>query len=182
MGRKKVNIEDNTAVAKNKATAVVATEQEIKSNTEIQPLVDSDEIKVVSLIPNVSYKDKHTGDFYEWKNVDDTEFLTFEVLKNMWRNSKRYLREMWLKPLDDRVVEKFGLAKIYEKYEYLMNSENYSKENIKTICADIDKLSAETKHTICNKVKSLVVAEKINNVTVIRELEKHLNVDLTSLV
>lgn len=149
-----------------------------KKTIKVQSLEDSDEIKVISLVPNVSYKDSKTLDMYEWREVGHPEFLTFETLKNMWRNNKGYFKNLWLKPEDDRVINKFGLTKTFEKYEYLMDGANYTKENIKTICNAIKETPNSLKFSICNKVKNLVISGDIANVFVIRELEKHLKIDL----
>ena len=74
-----------------------------------EPLNNDDEIEVISLIPNVSYKDNKTDDFYTWENAEHIELMTFETIQNMHRNYKSYFKNMWLKPLDDRVVKKLGL-------------------------------------------------------------------------
>lgn len=149
-------------------------------NVSTKPLNDSDEINVVSLIPNVSYKDSKTGDMYQWDEVGHIEIMTFETLKNMWRNHKGYFRNMWLKPNDDRVINKFGITKVFEKYEYLMDEDNYNKENIKELCSVISNTPNELKYSVVNKIKDLIVSEKLTDVVVIRNLEKHLNLDLIS--
>jgi hypothetical protein len=104
--------------------------------------------------------------------------MTFETLKNMWRNDKGYFKNLWLKPKDDRVINKFGLTKTFEKYEYLMDGANYTKKNITSICDAIKETPNGLKFSICNKVKNLVISGDITNVFVIRELEKHLQIDL----
>lgn len=151
-----------------------------KTNKSVnqQPLEDYDEVEVVSLIPNVSYKDSKTGDMYEWDKVGHSEYMTFETLKNMWRNDKGYFRNMWLKPCDNRVVVKFGLTKTYENYEFLMDASNYKKSNIDKICKTISETPRAMKRAICSKIKNLVVNEKISDATVIKKLEKQLNIDL----
>ena len=141
-------------------------------------LEDSDEIEVVSLIPNVSYKDSKTGDFYEWDNIGHIEYMTFDILKNMWRSHKGYFRNMWLRPKDDRVINKFGLTKTFEKYEFLMDKSNYTKKNIDTICNDISSAPNGLKSAIYDKVKSLVIDGEITDVSVIRKLETRLKIDL----
>lgn len=152
--------------------------KDTKKAINAEPLKDSDEIEVVSLIPNVSYKDDKTGDMYEWDEVGHVEPMTFETLKNMWRNNKGYFRNMWLKPNDDRVINKFGLTKTYEEYEFLMDKSNYTKKNIDEICETISKTPRAMKRAICSKIKNLVINENISDATVIRKLEKHLNLDL----
>lgn len=149
-----------------------------KKSIKVEPLEDSDEIEVVSLVPNVSYKDSKTGDMYEWDNVGHPEDMTFETLKNLWRNNKGYFRNMWLKPNDDRVINKFGLTKTFEKYEYLMDASNYTKKNINAICEAISSTPNGLKFAICDKVKSLVVNGDVTDVSVIKALENRLQIDL----
>lgn len=166
--------EENVAPAKeanNKATRIVA-----------EPLNDNDEIEVVSLIPNVSYKDNRSGDFYQWDEVNHVEYMTFETLKNMWRNNKGYFRNMWLKPMDSRVISKFGLTSVFEKYEFLMQGKNYTRKNISQICENISATPNGMKQSICKKIKDLIATGDLADVMVIRALENHLNLDLISLL
>ena len=159
--------------------------EEVKKNVKKvvkEELKDSDEIEVISLVSNVSYKDSKTLDMYEWDKVGHVEYMTFETLKNMWRNNKGYFKNMWLKPEDDRVINKFGLTKTFEKYEYLMDASNYTKKNIKSICEAISDTPNGLKFSICDKVKNLVVDGELTDIGVIRELEKRLKIDLTEFL
>lgn len=149
-----------------------------KKEIKVKPLEDSDEIEVISLVPNVSYKDRKTLDMYEWREVGHPEYMTFDILKNMWRTDKGYFKNLWLKPMDDRVINKFGLTKTFEKYEYLMDGSNYTKKNIDIICEAIKSTPNGLKFAICDKVKNLVISGEVTNVFVIRELEKQLHIDL----
>lgn len=151
-----------------------ATKKTVKS----EPLDDYDEIEVISLIPNVSYKDNKTGDMYEWDKVDHVEYMTFETLKNMWRGYKGYFNNMWLKPNDDRVMNKFGLTKKFNEYEYLMDASNYTRKNIDSICKSISNTPNSLKRAICNKIKDLVINGEITDVSVVRKLEKKFDLDL----
>lgn len=176
---------DNDVMDTNIETTKKMNEEEKKSTKKsinIEPLEDSDEIEVVSLVSNVSYKDSKTLDTYEWSEIGHVEYMTFETLKNMWRNNKGYFKNLWLKPNDDRVINKFGLTNTYEKYEYLMDGSNYVKKNIKAICDAIKSTPNGLKLSICDKVKSLVVDGEITDIFVIRELEKHLRIDLISFI
>ena len=152
--------------------------KETKKVVEQEPLRDEDEIKVVSLIPNVSYKDSKTLDMYEWDEVGHSEDMTFETLKNMWRNNKGYFKNMWLKPCDDRVVNKFGLTKTYENYAFLMDKSNYNRKNIDRVCKTISETPKAMKRAICTKIKDMVVNGDVADASVIKKLEKHLNIDL----
>ncbi len=150
------------------------TKRAIKS----EPLKDMDEIEVESLVSNVSYKDSKTGDMYEWDEAGHIELMTFDTLKNMWRGHKGYFRNMWLKPNDARVINQFGLTKTFERHEYLMKASNYTKKNIKSICDAIAETPNGMKFAICDKVKSMVISGEVSDVSVIKELEKRLNIDL----
>lgn len=165
-----------------KDAATEKMDEEKKENTKKsvnkKPLEDSEEIEVVSLIPNVSYKDSKTYDIYKWEEAGHVEYMTFDVLKNMWRNNKGYFKNMWLKPKDDRVVEKFGLTKTFEKYEYLMDASNYTKKNIDDICAAISDTPNGLKMSLYDKVKNMVIDGDVTDVFVIRALEKRLKIDL----
>lgn len=173
---------DETVVENVVADAVeemIEKEKKIeKRSIKVEPLEDSDEIEVVSLIPNVSYKDSKTGDMYEWEEAGHSESMTFDILKNMWRNNKGYFRNMWLKPNDGRVIKQFGLTKTFEKYEFLMDASNYTKKNINAICNAISETPNGLKFAICNKVKDLVMNGEVADVSVIRALENHLKIDL----
>ena len=149
-----------------------------KKTINTEPLKDTDEINVESLVPNVSYKDSKTGDMYEWDESGHIEPMTFDTLKNMWRSHKGYFRNMWLKPNDARVINQFGLTKTFEKHEYLMNASNYTKKNIASICDAIAETPNGLKFAICDKVKSMVISGEVSDVSVIKELEKRLKIDL----
>lgn len=153
-------------------------EENKKKVTKQEQLNDYDEIEVISLIPNVSYKDSKTGDFYEWDEIGHVEYMTFDILKNMWRGHKGYFRNMWLRPDDARVIKQFGLSKTYEKYEFLMDKANYTKKNIDTICETILGAPNELKASLYDKVKNLVIDGDISDISIIRKLENRLKIDL----
>lgn len=154
------------------------TKKTTKKSIDKAPLEDSDEIVVVSLIPRVSYKDSKTLDMYEWDEVGHKEYMTFETLKNMWRNNKTYFKNMWLKPEDERVIDKFGLSKTFEKYDFLMDETNYTKDKIPAICKAISDMPNGLKIAMCDKIKNMVVTEKITNASVMKALEEKLKIDL----
>lgn len=177
-----VTVEETTVTADSVAVEKNMNVEKKVTKPRVNPLEDSDEIDVASMIPNVSYKDSYTNDMYKWNEVGHVEQMTFATLKNMWRNSKGYFRNMWLKPLDERVIEKFGLTNTYKNHEFMMNDANYTRANIKKICENISNAPNGMKYAICNKIKDLVVNGEITDVVVIRSIEKLLDLDLISLL
>lgn len=176
---------DETMVAENSQNVVVdnvENEEVVKTKKAtvkvVEPLEDTDEIEVVSLIPNVSYKDSKTLDFYEWKNIGDVEEIPFEVLKNMYRNNRGYFKNLWIKPLDERVIEKFRLRKLYESHEKVINIKNYTMDNIVDICEEIHKLPNSSKLSVLALIRSSVDEGKIQDIRIIKLLESNLKISL----
>lgn len=204
MARAKAKTADDVAVAEETvaATAIVAEEnmddtvkkedvaekpvakkvKEIVEEVKVEPLQSSTEIEVVALIPNVRYYDDFNGDYYKWDNVGQVEYMSFEEVSRMWKNSKGFFRNMWLKPNDDRVIKKFGLDKMYSKYEFLMDERNYTDAKIDEVYEHLATASKELKFSVCNKIKNMVMSGKITNIHVIKGLESRLQIDLTSFI
>lgn len=153
-----------------------------KKTVKEPPLEKDDVIEVMSLISNVSYKDKKYGDIYMWEKSGDVVEMSFETVNYMWQNHKTYFKSMWLKPLDKRVVKKLGLEATYRDYDFLMDASNYTRDNIVEICESIRKTPQSLKFAICNKIKSFVSSGEVSDIIVLREIEKKLNIDLIPLI
>lgn len=160
-------------------------EQDVDVNKAAEkeaPLNKDDIIEVISLIPNVSYKDKKYGDIYRWEKANEVVEMTFDVISYMHQNHKTYFKSMWIKPLDKRVIKKFGLEATYRDYDFLMDAANYTKKNVVEICNSIRKTPQSLKFAICNKIKSFVSSGEVSDIHVLREIEKSLNIDLIPLI
>ena len=152
-----------------------------KKTTEIK-LNDSDEIEVVSLIPNVSYEDKKTGDMYIWESVGHTEYMAFSVLKDMWRSHKGYFRNLVLKPLDERVVSHFSLQNLYDSYDYLMDSKNYTRDKIADVCNKILNTPSGLKNNIYGNIRAMVDNGKMTDINIIKYIDNTLGMELLSTI
>lgn len=165
---------------------VVVDKKEKKTDTvkkiDVDSLKDTDEIEVVSLISNVSYKDSATGDFYEWEDAGHTEYMSFATIKNLWRSSKTYFKSLWLKPVDERVVKKFGLDKVYKSYDLVLDVDNYTKNNVENICNVILSSPKDVKDTLIKKVFEIVISGKVTDIFIIKTLERNLKIDLVSFL
>lgn len=184
-----VEVADNLAGVDTSAPAASATEVDeniVKKNVNAKKKIElnnDDEVEVVALIPNISYYDKATGDRYEWDNAGDVEYMTVETLQRMRRNYRGYFEDMYLKPNDERVIEKFGMQRYYDKYDYLMDSSNYTKDNIAHIFDEFSAIRSNSlKSSIVNKIKDMVSTGELSDVTVIRAIEKRFDIDLISLL
>ena len=169
------------------ATSVAEVDKNIaKKNVNAKKKIElnnDDEVEVVALIPNVSYYDKATGDRYEWENTGDTEYMTVDAIQRMRRNARGYFEDMCLKPNDERVIDKFGMKRYYEKHDYLMDVSNYTKDNITNILDEFSALRSNSlKSSIVNKIKDMISNGELSDVMVIRAIEKRLDIDLISLL
>ena len=62
----------------------VEKEKNVETVIEKEQLLDKDDvIEVISLIPNISYKDKKYGDIYRWEKAGEIVEMTFEVINYM---------------------------------------------------------------------------------------------------
>lgn len=171
----------NKAAEDNVSSAAVSIEEEVASVNEIneEPLKDTDEIEVVSLIPHVGYRDFATSDYYEWENVGDVEYMTLDALTRMRRNFRSYFDDMCLKPNDARVIKKFGLERFYKQYDAFMDASSYTRENISDTLDKIHSIRSNSmKTSIVNKIKAMVSSGEISDVNVIRTIEKRFDLDL----
>lgn len=172
-----------------KPTVDTVDENMNEKNVDVEKIVKKevslgkdDVIEVVSLIPNISYKDKKYGDIYRWEKAGEIVEMTFDVISYMHQNHKTYFKSMWIKPLDNRVIKKFGLEPTYRDYDFLMDASNYTRKNVKEICDKIRKTPQSLKFAICNKIKNLVSSGEISDIHILREIEKSLNIDLIPLI
>ena len=136
----------------------VKVEQKVNVEKNVKkekPLDKDDIIEVISLVPNVSYEAKKTGDIFKWEKSDELVEMTFDVINYMHQNHKTYFKSMWIKPLDKRVIKKFGLEATYRDYDFLMDATNYTKKNVAEICNSIRKTPQSLKFAICNKIKRI---------------------------
>ena len=178
MARKK-NVIESTGTVQEATIVASDIDTTVVRNDNI---VDNEEIEVVSMIPNVSYEDSYTGDFYRWDEIGHTEIMTWATIRNMWRGNKGYFRDLWLKPLDERVIKKLGLANNYQKYEYLMEGSNYTRASIKQICDEIAKTPVGLRYSIFNNIKTIIANGELSDINVIMTLEKRFSLNLLSIL
>lgn len=175
------NMNDETATVATKRTSNRRKNTRQSADVE-DTLSDSDMIEVTSLIPNVVYEDNRTGNYYEWEEIGHCEDMTFDEVKNMHRKHKTYFNDMWLKPLDERVIKKLGLARTCEKYDFLVDESNYTNDHIDEVLDGLSSAPASLKIAIVNRIKDMVADGTISDIKVVRKLEKRLDIDLISFL
>ena len=175
------NMNDETATAATKRTTNRRKNARQSADVE-DALSDSDMIEVESLIPNVVYEDSRTGNYYEWEEIGHCEDMTFDEVKNMHRKYKTYFNDMWLKPIDERVIKKLGLSRTYDKYNFLIDESNYTNDHIDEVLDGLSSAPASLKIAIVNRIKDMVADGTVSDIKVVRKLEKRLDIDLISFL
>lgn len=189
---------DAVAVDDSTVTAVVSAEENMSESAEKKAsatrrkvatrtvdddaIADSDEVEIMALISNVVYEDKRTSEYYQWDTAGQIETMTFDAVKAMHRKYKTYFNDMWLKPLDDRVIKKLGLTRTYEKYDFLMDESNYTADGIDAVLDGISDASSSMKIAVINRIKDMIEDGVVTDVKVIRKIEKRLDIDLISFL
>lgn len=175
------NMSDKSATATAKRTA--SKRKNARQSADVEDAIsDLDVIEVASLIPNVVYEDNRTGNYYEWEEIGHCEDMTFDEVKNMHRKYKTYFNDMWLKPLDERVINKLGLSRTYDKYNFLVDESNYTNDNIDEVLDGLSSAPASLKIAIVNRIKDMVADGTVSDIKVVRKLEKRLDIDLISFL
>lgn len=170
------NVENKLPVDVDEKTASSGNKYATRNSVKID---DSEEIEVESIIPHVSYLDKRTDDMYEWDEVGHVEIMTFEAIKDMWRNHKSYFKNLWLKPNDERVLIKLGIKKFYDDYAVLLDKSNYTSKNVDKIFSIIAEIPNSMKFSVIIMIKQLIADHDVTDVYVIRKLEQKLGVDFS---
>lgn len=174
------NMNDETATAATKRTS---RRKNARQSADVEDaLSDSDVLEVESLIPNVVYEDSRTGNYYEWEEIGHCEDMTFDEIKNMHRKHKAYFNDMWLKPLDERVIKKLGLSRTYDRYDFLIDESNYTNDHIDEVLDGLSSAPASLKIAIVNRIKDMVADGTVSDIKVVRKLEKRLDIDLISFL
>ncbi len=145
-------------------------------------LNDDTKVKVQSLVPCVYYDCPVTFETFSWLEVGDTQEMTYKQIRIMKVKYPRYFTEKWLRPLNDNVLEKMGLKKFFEN--------NLSRSDLKLLCGnDVEaaekmlvNLNPDGRSELAKKAVKAAKDGKINNVKIIRLIEKNLGVEIMDLV
>ena len=145
-------------------------------------LNDDTKIQVQSLVPVVCYSCPVTFETFNWMEVGETKEMTFKQIRIMSVKHPRYFSERWLKPLNDDVLERLKLKKYFES--------NLSRGDLKLLFGNdvaaveemLVNLNPDAKTELANKAVKSAKDGKINNVKIIRLIEKHLDVEIMELV
>lgn len=145
-------------------------------------LNDDTKVSVKSLVSAVYYTCTTTFESFSWVEVGDIQEMTYKQLRMMKTKHPRYFNDKWLLPMDKNVIKKLGLDKVYSNNMSRGDMRKLYGSDVKEVEELLSGLSDDAKTELTHKVETAVKNGKIENVKIIRCLEKHLGVELMDLV
>ncbi|MEG2289636.1 MAG: hypothetical protein RSC24_06675 [Clostridium sp.] len=132
--------------------------------------------RVIAGIGDVKYIDKKTGDEYLWPEEGSTEYLTVDTLKRMIGRSPTFLKEPWIKIVDNEdAIEVLGLKDLYRKIEAIDDINSIIEMSDNELYDIINGLSRGYRETLATNIMSKVSSGELTNILVIRRLERILD-------
>lgn len=121
-----------------------------------------------------------TNAHYCWKDIGAVEYIQFDELITMNNSSQSFLTQPYVILMDERAVEYFRLEGLYDKIEVVNNLPDIIKEGdlnkIETVLKDIR--STNIRSMAISKIKELRRSHTLNNIDVMRLIEKILCFDM----
>ncbi len=128
----------------------------------------------------LNWKSSKTGAYYRWNEIGAVEFIPFYELVTMMNTTPVFLREPYVVLLDEEAVNYFRLAPVYKKLAVVNNLESLFKEGdiAKVEKALMDIRNTGMRKVAVSKIKELRESHTLNNIDIIRLIERILFFDL----
>lgn len=141
-------------------------------------------IEVMSVtFGGLTWISEKTKSHYRWNAIGDIEFIPFDELISMHGSSRNFMFEPYVIILDPDVVNYFRLDSVYKEFAYVNKLEPLFEE------ADMDKIEealnkikrTNMRNVAISKIRLLKDNGKLNNIHIIRLIQKILCFDLDDL-
>lgn len=155
--------------------------KEVKAERAEQKIPLDEEIPCLSMtFGGLTWVSPKTNAHYRWNDIGDVEYIPFGELIAL-NNTKR---EFLFKPLfiiqDSRVVEYFRLTNTYEQVAQIHQLPQIFKGDLSEISKAIDTaIRVNMRDVVISKVRDMRRDGSLNNIDVIRLLERKLGFDIS---
>lgn len=172
---------DNVLDTLNKTVDSVAGTAEEKPVSRKTNIGLDEEIAVRSVtFGGLTWISPKTNAHYRWNEIGTVEYIQFGELVTMNNTSQAFLTEPYVILQDERAVDYFRLKPVYEKIAVVNSLEELFKEGdlakIEQALRDIRNTSM--RNVAISKIKELRTTHTLNNIDVIRLIEKILCFDI----
>ena len=148
------------------------------SRAELNKYVD-DIVDVYSVVGGiVIYESPKTKMQYQWTSIGECVPMSIGELITMYSMKKAFLVKPWLRVDDQRVIQALGLEKSDELGKKLERIDEVLTLDLTEIRQFVESLNEFAKEELANQVATLISEEKLNNIHLIRELERLLEKEL----
>ena len=145
-------------------------------------LNDDTRIVVEARVPAVYYTCPVTFETFSWLEVGDTQEMTYKQIKFMNVKHPRYFSDRWLKPLNDDVLERLKLKKYFENNLRRGDLKLLFGNDVAAVEEMLTNLNPDSKAELAQMAIKSAKDGVINNVKIIRLIEKHLGVEIMDLI
>lgn len=173
MGQEEKILNTPDIAAPDKKSGAAPTSTTIKDDTKV---------KVRSLVPAVYYTCLKTMDSFAWEEVGDEQEMTYMQIKTMKAKHPRYFTEKWLLICSDAVLKKLNLASVFAAKITAADMKKFYGSDVVAVKELLSSLSDSAKAGLVKKITDAVKSGKIDNVKIIRLLEKQLGIELMQFV
>lgn len=190
---KKETTKKTTTTAKKTATKTTAKKTAAKKATtkttaaptrKRKKKIDRDEMVLCRNLTSggLIYKSSRSGVEVVWDNYGDEEWIDVGELLTMKASQPKFLRNGWILVDDEEIAKYLGVKKTYDELANLVDLEEFFKLPAKEAKEILKKLPKGVKDTISEMAKKKISNNTIENLQLLRVLEKELKIDLIQLM
>lgn len=145
------------------------------------PSIGLDElIPCMSIIGGVTYVSKTNNAKWKWNEIGSIQYLPMSELITMNNNWDKFLNKPWIILKDERAVKYFRLQELYERVAKVNNLKAlFNTCDLEYIGDSIDDaIAVGMRDVLIAKIGVMYKAKTLNDINIIRLLEKKLKFDL----
>lgn len=126
------------------------------------------------------YKDRNTGEQYNWSYFGDEAELTLGTLLNARSSQRRFFEENWWLIDDPDIIEYLGVGKYYKNALTYDEFEDLFSLSIDEIREKIEGLSEGQKRGVVFMAREQIESGELSDLNIVKMLEEVLNTELIS--
>ena len=124
------------------------------------------------------YKDKHTGEEFNWSEFGDEVDMTLSVLQSARSSQRRFFEENWWLIDNPEVIEYLNVGKYYKDALTYDEFEALFDMDIDEIKAKVQNLSQGQRRGVIYVTKQKIENGELSDLNVIKMLEDTLHIEL----
>lgn len=172
------DIDDINSVVNSMAREEVAAEE---VGAKVKP-DNNKEIPVKSVtFGGLTWISSKTNSYYRWNEIGAVEYIPFSELITMNNTSRDFLFDPLVILLDEDAAKYFRLDTVYKNFACVNKLEGlFNEGDLGKIESELNKIkTTKMRNVAISKIRTLYDEDKLNNINIIKLVEKILCFDLT---